>query len=171
MTEVDRRALLLVRSPRVRATRSASDLVSRDLSVVGDAKYLTLVHRQGVPPAKFMDIAGHVWLLERTLANRRFLGRYRTLVEEVRGLELTRFRGHPQTCGGGHDAEEPTAVFAGVQAADGRPGAWGGGRPIRYRGSSSQTAQSIWNWVRQAERDEGTRTDGLTTEEKEELRR
>ncbi len=33
------------------------------------------------------------------------------------------------------------------------------------------SAQSIWNWVRQAERDGGTRTDGLTTEDKEELRR
>ncbi len=33
------------------------------------------------------------------------------------------------------------------------------------------TAQSIWNWVRQAERDGGLRSDGLTTEEKEELRR
>ncbi len=33
------------------------------------------------------------------------------------------------------------------------------------------TAQSIWNWVRQAERDQGVRQDGLTTDEKEELRR
>ncbi len=33
------------------------------------------------------------------------------------------------------------------------------------------TAQSIWNWVRQAERDLGVRPDGLTTDEKEELRR
>ncbi len=33
------------------------------------------------------------------------------------------------------------------------------------------TAQSIWNWVRQAERDGGVRQDGLTTDDKEELRR
>ena len=33
------------------------------------------------------------------------------------------------------------------------------------------TAQSIWNWVRQAERDGGVRQDGLTTEEREDLRR
>jgi transposase len=33
------------------------------------------------------------------------------------------------------------------------------------------TAQSIWNWVRQAERDGGIRQDGLTTDEKEELGR
>ncbi len=33
------------------------------------------------------------------------------------------------------------------------------------------TAQSIWNWVRQAERDQGVRLDGPTTDEKEELRR
>ena len=33
------------------------------------------------------------------------------------------------------------------------------------------TAQSIRNWVAQAERDAGPRTDGLTTEEREELRR
>jgi transposase len=33
------------------------------------------------------------------------------------------------------------------------------------------TAQSIWNWVRQVERDQGVRPDGLTTDGKEELRR
>ena len=33
------------------------------------------------------------------------------------------------------------------------------------------TAQTIHNWVKQADLDEGRRTDGLTTEEREELRR
>lgn len=33
------------------------------------------------------------------------------------------------------------------------------------------TAQSIRNWVAQADRDEGRSTDGLTTPEREELRR
>ena len=33
------------------------------------------------------------------------------------------------------------------------------------------TAQSIRNWVVQADRDTGQRTDGLTTEERDELRR
>jgi transposase len=33
------------------------------------------------------------------------------------------------------------------------------------------SAQAIRNWVRQAERDGGRRTDGLTTDEREELAR
>ncbi len=33
------------------------------------------------------------------------------------------------------------------------------------------TAQSIWNWVRQQERDQGVHQDGVTSDEKEELRR
>ena len=47
----------------------------------------------------------------------------------------------------------------------------GGRTPEELSREFEPSAQSIWNWVRQSERDEGTRTDGLTTEEKEELRR
>jgi hypothetical protein len=49
------------------------DLVSPDESIVGDAKYLTLVHGTGFPPAKMMEITGHVWLLENVNAKTRFL--------------------------------------------------------------------------------------------------
>ena len=47
----------------------------------------------------------------------------------------------------------------------------GGRKPEDLSREFEPSAQSIWNWVRQAEWDDGTRTDGLTTEEKEELRR
>jgi len=47
----------------------------------------------------------------------------------------------------------------------------GGRTPEELSREFEPSAQSIWNWVRQAERDEGVRSDGLTTEEKEELRR
>lgn len=49
------------------------DMVSDDGHIVGDAKYLTLVRGVKLPPAKFMEIAGHVWLLENVPAERRFL--------------------------------------------------------------------------------------------------
>jgi hypothetical protein len=49
------------------------DLVSDDDGVVGDAKYLSLVDRQRQPPAKLMEITGHVWLLEKVDARQRFL--------------------------------------------------------------------------------------------------
>ena len=49
------------------------DMVSPDGQIVGDAKFLTLVQGKKPPPAKFMEIAGHVWLLERVPAQRRFL--------------------------------------------------------------------------------------------------
>ncbi len=49
------------------------DMVSEKGDIVGDAKFLTLVHRKRLPPAKFMEIAGHVWLLEKINAKRRFL--------------------------------------------------------------------------------------------------
>ena len=49
------------------------DLVSRDVQIVGDAKYYTLVGGERFPPAKFSVIAEHVWLLEKTNATHRFL--------------------------------------------------------------------------------------------------
>ena len=49
------------------------DMVSPNEDIVGDAKFLTLVHKRDLPPAKFMEIAGHVWLLEKVNAKRRFL--------------------------------------------------------------------------------------------------
>jgi hypothetical protein len=53
--------------------RKRFDLVSADLSIVGDAKYFTLVGGTRLPPAKFSVIAEHVWLLEKTLAPIQFL--------------------------------------------------------------------------------------------------
>ena len=49
------------------------DMVSSNEDIVGDAKFLTLVHKKRLPPAKFMEITGHVWLLEKVNAKRRFL--------------------------------------------------------------------------------------------------
>ena len=49
------------------------DMVSPDGSIVGDAKYFTLVQGQRLPPAKFSIIAEHVWLLEKTDAPVTFL--------------------------------------------------------------------------------------------------
>lgn len=46
-----------------------------------------------------------------------------------------------------------------------------GRRPEDLAGEFEPSAQAIRNWVRQAELDEGTRTDGLKTEEREELAR
>ena len=49
------------------------DMVSVDGTIIGDAKYLTLVHGKKFPPAKMMEITGHVWLLEKVNVNIRFL--------------------------------------------------------------------------------------------------
>ena len=73
------------------------DFVSPDGSIVGDAKYFTLVGGHRLPPAKFSVIAEHVWLLEKTGAKHKFLvfgndrevpvhwlARYGALVSSVR---------------------------------------------------------------------------------------
>jgi hypothetical protein len=49
------------------------DMVSVDETIVGDAKFLTLVHGEKFPPAKMMEITGHVWLLEKVNVKNPFL--------------------------------------------------------------------------------------------------
>lgn len=49
------------------------DMASSDGKMVGDAKYFTMVRGKGIPPAKFVTISEHVWLLEKTSADRKFL--------------------------------------------------------------------------------------------------
>ncbi len=49
------------------------DLVSSDKTIVGDAKYLTMVRGTSIPPAKFATIAEYVWLLEKSHAESKFL--------------------------------------------------------------------------------------------------
>lgn len=49
------------------------DLVSKDESIVGDAKYFTMVGGDRPPPAKYSVIAEYVWLLQNTPAQVKFL--------------------------------------------------------------------------------------------------
>jgi len=60
------------------------DLVSDDCQIVGDAKYLSMVNGERLPPAKFSNIAEHVWMLENTQAAIKFLvfGNDRRVPEE-----------------------------------------------------------------------------------------
>jgi transposase len=48
---------------------------------------------------------------------------------------------------------------------------WAGRTPEELSREFEPSAQTIRNWVHQAERDAGQRTDGLTTPEREELTR
>lgn len=58
---------------KVAGTPKRFDLVSADGSIVGDAKYYTMVRGVSPPPAKRSVIAEYVWLLEHATAAQRFL--------------------------------------------------------------------------------------------------
>jgi len=61
-------------SPRkIKGIPKLFDLVSQDSSIIGDAKFLTMVKGTSIPPAKFATIAEYVWLLEKISANKKFL--------------------------------------------------------------------------------------------------
>jgi transposase-like protein len=65
-------------------------------------------------------------------------------------------------------ANPPSTIHAGVSAAHHRIGK---GRPQRQRASArvEPTAETIRQWIKQAALDDGLRSDGLTTSEREEL--
>jgi transposase len=86
-------------------------------------------------------------------------------------LELTRFRGHPNVGEKGvHDAEEPRPyppAFRRQMIELVRRGR----TPEELGREFEPSAQAIRNWVKQAALDAGRRTNGLTTEERDEVRR
>lgn len=88
-------------------------------------------------------------------------------------LELTHSRGHLDISGRSPDVQEqkaaPAAVPGGVQEADDRAGSRGPS-PAELAEEFEPTAQAIRAWVRQAALDAGDRQDGLTTDERAELR-
>jgi hypothetical protein len=69
---------------RLEGVPKTFDFVSPDGRVVGDAKFLTMVGGDRLPPAKFSGVAEYVWLLEKTEAARTFLifGNDRRVPEE-----------------------------------------------------------------------------------------
>lgn len=69
---------------KVTGVPKAFDLVSPEKTIVGDAKFYTLVNDFSLPPAKFSVITEYVWLLEKTHAERKFLvfGNERRVPEE-----------------------------------------------------------------------------------------
>lgn len=60
-------------SRQVPSVPKTFDFVSSDGTIVGDAKFFSLVRGEMMPPAKFSIIAEHVWLLERAGCAHPFL--------------------------------------------------------------------------------------------------
>jgi len=82
------------------------------------------------------------------------------------GLEFPWFCGYVTACEGGtEDAKDKTAVSTIVELVR------AGRSPEELAREFEPSSQSIRDWVKQAERDEGRRSDGLTTSEREELSR
>src|SRR5262245_40753026 len=89
-----------------------------------------------------------------------------------RGLELTRFRGHRTPWGRRESAMPKTRPpYSPQLRARLIELARSGRTPEELGRQFEPSAQTIRNWLKQADRDDGRRADGLTTEEREEVRR
>jgi hypothetical protein len=62
-----------LRSGKTKEVQKLFDFMSYDKTIIGDAKYFTMVRGKVNPPGKFSVIAEHVWLLEKTNAKTKFL--------------------------------------------------------------------------------------------------
>lgn len=71
--EMSRHFKVSLTKGRVSKVPKEFDMTSSDGEIVGDAKYLTMVKGERLPPAKFSMIAEHVWILEKTHAIHKFL--------------------------------------------------------------------------------------------------
>jgi transposase len=89
-------------------------------------------------------------------------------------MELTRVGGvclAKERERGERDGEDPCTLPSGVPAADNRAGA---SRTVDQRELAREfepSANAIRKWIKQAELNDGARSDGLTTSEREELTR
>ncbi len=110
---------------------------------------------------------------EITAGLRELTNRTNAAVLIVRRLELTRFRGHPIVGAERkvHDAEEPHPPYSPEFRQRIVELVRKGRTPEELARQFEPSAQAIRNWMKQAALDAGERADGLTTEERDELRR
>ena len=116
---------------------------------------------QDVVPDEFMRVG-------RFAVKRNIQDHVRSTFVEV---ELTRFGGHLNCAQGGVRMTRGKAPYAAEYRQQMVELVRGGRRPMELAREFECSASAIRNWVRQADRDEGLREDGLTTAEREELRR
>ena len=146
---------------------SADPLGGNPLAVVHTAEGLSDAQMGAL--ARWTNLSETTFLLRPTDPDADYYVRIFTPTGE---LELTRFRGHPIVWGKGrstmpksHRPYAPEFRQRIVELVH------KGRTPEELARQFEPSAQAIRNWLKQAALDAGERTDGLTTEERDELRR